>query len=85
MHEVKGHLIGVVLDLFAESVRQARKATHPHPHCQIGCIGINGRPRPHVSVSKMTLLIGGHVLRFRVAESPNLIALEPLAVSERVR
>jgi hypothetical protein len=30
VHEVKRHLIGVVLDLFAESVCQSREPLHPH-------------------------------------------------------
>ena len=43
VHEVKRHLIGVVLDLFAESVCQSREPPHPHSHRNVLPLGVGCR------------------------------------------
>lgn len=50
---------------------------HPHRH-QFG-IRINGRPRPHVTVTENPLVFRGNVLVFGMAERPDFIGLHALA------
>jgi hypothetical protein len=35
IHEVQGHLISMVFDLFAERICEARKPPYPHPHREV--------------------------------------------------
>ena len=35
VHEVKGHGMTVILDLFAESIRQASETAHSHSHAEV--------------------------------------------------
>jgi len=35
MHEVKGYLMGVVLNVLRECVRQSSEAAHPHFHREV--------------------------------------------------
>src|SRR5260370_5680382 len=42
-------------------------------------VSAESRPRPDIAIAKLAAQIGGNVLFFRVAERPNLIALDSLA------
>src|SRR5450432_725980 len=35
VHEMQGHGMTVILNLFRKAVRQPGKAAHPHAHCQV--------------------------------------------------
>ncbi len=66
-------------DILHEAVRRARIARADEPRHHELRIRTNRRPRPNVAVPELPLFVGRNVLRFRVAEGPNLIALDALA------
>jgi len=62
-----------------EFIGGARAARPNAPARNQFCIRVKRNSGPHVPIAKLPLLVGGHVLVFRIAKLPNFIALNVLA------
>ena len=67
VHEVQCYGVFQVLDLLAETVGQAGKATHPHPHGEILALHVARGDLGHVGGPHNTALVGTDKLRGTVA------------------
>ncbi len=63
-----------------ESIGRARITSTNQPRHDEFAVSIHRRPRPYASDSELPLFLDRNVLVFRVAERPNFIALNTLAI-----
>lgn len=61
-----------------ERKRRAAVATANQPRHDQFAVSIQRRPRPDITAAERAALVFGDVLRLRIAELPNLVALDAL-------
>lgn len=67
MHVVKGHMVGVVLDLLGQSIGKPGKALHLHPHRELLALDVAGRDVLRIGLAHDSLPLTGHALGGTVA------------------
>ena len=67
-----------IRQIFHESDGRFRSSRSYEPARDKLCVRVDGDPGPNIAVTKLPLKLRGHVLRLRVHEAPNLVALDAL-------